>query len=55
MMIAVVVGLMSGSVSQAKPAGAIIINTRQEPATYQDAAAMTKTLAGYAVEIVRRL
>jgi beta-galactosidase GanA len=35
-----------------KPAGAIIVNTRREPATYRNAVSATKTLAGYAVEIL---
>jgi hypothetical protein len=34
-----------------KPAGTIIVNTQQEPATYRTGASVTKTLAGYAVEI----
>ena len=35
-----------------KPAGAIIINTRNQPATYRNADSAAKTLAGYAVEIL---
>ena len=41
--------------AEGKPAGAIIINTRREPATYRDASSATKTMAGYAVEIVQGL
>lgn len=37
-----------------KPAGAIIVNTRAESATYWNAASEAQTLAGYAVEIVPR-
>ena len=35
-----------------KPAGAIVINTRNQPATYRNADSAAKTLAGYAVEIL---
>lgn len=35
-----------------KPAGAIIVNTQREPATYRTGTSATKTLAGYAVEIL---
>lgn len=35
-----------------KPAGVIIVNTRAAPATYRNAASETKTLAGYAVELL---
>lgn len=38
-----------------KPAGAIMINTRRDPATYRNAASGTKTLGGYAVEFVTGL
>lgn len=38
--------------SDNKPAGAILVNTRREPATYRNAISGSKTLAGYAVEIV---
>jgi len=41
--------------AEGKPAGAIIINTRHEAAGYRDASSATKTMAGYAVEIVHGL
>ena len=38
-----------------KPAGTILINTKRGSATYRNATGATKTLAGYAVEIVKGL
>jgi len=41
--------------AEGKPAGAVIVNTRRESATYQYGKSGLKTLAGYAVEIVNGL
>jgi len=41
--------------AEGKPAGAIIINTRRESATYRNGESGSKTLAGYAVKIVKGL